>query len=138
MKKLGVIFIGFLSVVCFVSCKSSHSNMPTEYVVSIYTALDSGEFEKACSLMTTEEEAKELNTTKDGLIQQRVALLKALGFKLISYEITDESLSNNGNSAVIKVIHKSSSGFGEKESSIQYMFEKENKEWVFKGSKGNL
>ncbi|MCR4827260.1 MAG: DUF4878 domain-containing protein [Bacteroidales bacterium] len=92
MKKLNVILCALVVVFCLVSCNSAST--PTSVVKSYLDALSSGDYEKAISYT-------ELTDKED--IDGYAKKLKDVEYKVLSYEVLSETISEDGESAVVEV-----------------------------------
>ncbi len=92
MKKLTVILCALVAVFCLASCNSASS--PTGVVKSYLDALSSGDYEKAISYT-------ELTDKED--IDGYAKKLKDVEYKVLSYEVLSETISEDGESAVVEV-----------------------------------
>ena len=92
MKKLNVILCALVVVFCLVTCNSAST--PTSVVKSYLDALSSGDYEKAISYT-------ELTDKED--IDGYAKKLKDVEYKVLSYEILSETISEDGESAVVEV-----------------------------------
>ena len=98
MKKLTVILCTLVAVICLASCNSTST--PTGVVKAYHDALSSGNYEKAVSytVLTDQEDI-------DGYAKK----LKDCEYKVLSYEIISETISEDGESAVVEVKRTTSS-----------------------------
>ncbi len=92
MKKLNVILCALVVVFCLVTCNSAST--PTSVVKSYLDALSSGDYEKAISYT-------ELTDKED--IDGYAKKLKDVEYKVLSYEVLSETISEDGESAVVEV-----------------------------------
>lgn len=99
MKKLIVIICAVAAVFGMASCNSSS---PSKTVDAYYKALKAGDFEKALTYtdITDSEE-----------IQEQLEKYKGFDIKILDYEILSETVSDDGNSAVVEVRQSMTSSF---------------------------
>ena len=99
MKKLFVILCAAIAVFAMASCSSSS---PKSTVDAYYKALKAGDFEKALTYTDiTDQEA----------IQDQLEKYKGFDIKILDYEILSETVSDDGNSAVVQVKQSMTSSF---------------------------
>ena len=100
MKKLSVILCALVAVFCLASCNSTST--PTGVVKAYHDALSSGNYEKAVTYteLTSQEDL-------DGYAKK----LKDCEYKVLSYEIVSETISEDGESAVVEVKRTTTSSF---------------------------
>lgn len=98
MKKLVVILCALVVVLGLASCKSTST--PTAVVKAYHDALSHGKYEKAVTytVLTEQEDI-------DGYAKK----LKDYEYKVLNYEILSETISEDGNSAVVQVKRTTSS-----------------------------
>ena len=120
MKKLTVILCALVAVFCLASCNSTST--PTGVVKAYHDALSSGKYEKAVTytVMTDQEDL-------DGYAQK----LKDCEYKVLSYEILSETISEDGESAVVEVKRTTSSTLNKepKESTDKVNLKKVDGKW---------
>lgn len=99
MKKLIVIICAVVAVFGMTSCKSSS---PSNVVKDYYKALKAGDLEKAMTYtdLTTDEE-----------IQKQIKKFQDFEIKVLDFEIVSETVSDDGNSAVVEVKQSVTSAF---------------------------
>ncbi|MBR4646477.1 MAG: DUF4878 domain-containing protein [Bacteroidales bacterium] len=92
MKKLSVILCALVAVFCLASCNSTST--PTGVVKAYHDALSSGDYEKAVTYttLTSQEDL-------DGYAKK----LKDFEYKVLSYEVLSETISEDGETAVVEV-----------------------------------
>lgn len=102
MKKLTVIICALVAVFCLASCNSTST--PKGVVKAYHEALSSGDYEKAVSYtaLTDKEE-----------IERYAAKFKGLDYKVLDYEILSETISEDGESAVVEVKRTTTSSMNE-------------------------
>jgi len=99
MKKLFVILCAVVAVFAMASCSSSS---PKSTVDAYYKALKAGDFEKALTYTDiTDQEA----------IKDQLEKYKGFDIKILDYEILSETVSDDGNSAVVQVKQSMTSSF---------------------------
>ena len=120
MKKLTVILCALAAVFCLASCNSTST--PTGVVKAYHEALSSGNYEKAVSYtaLTDQEDL-------DGYAKK----LKDSEYKVLNYEIISETISEDGESAVVEVKRTTSSSFNKepKESTDKVKLSKVDGKW---------
>ena len=120
MKKLTVILCALAAVFCLASCNSTST--PTGVVKAYHEALSSGNYEKAVSYtaLTDQEDL-------DGYAK----MLKDSEYKVLNYEIISETISEDGESAVVEVKRTTSSSFNKepKESTDKVKLSKVDGKW---------
>lgn len=120
MKKLTVILCALVAVFCLASCNSTST--PTGVVKAYHDALSSGEYEKAVSytVLTDQEDI-------DGYAKK----LKDVEYKVLSYEILSETISEDGESAVVEVKRTTTSSMNQepKESTDNVKLTKVDGKW---------
>ncbi len=120
MKKLTVILCALVAVFCLASCNSTST--PTGVVKAYHQALSSGDYEKAVTYteLTTQEDL-------DGYAKK----LKDYEYKVLSYEIISETISEDGESAVVEVKRTTTSSFNKepKESTDKVKLSKVDGKW---------
>lgn len=120
MKKLTVILCALVAVFCLASCNSTST--PTGVVKAYHDALSSGNYEKAVSytVLTDKED-----------IDGYAAKLKEFEYKVLSYEILSETISEDGESAVVEVKRTTSSTMNKepKESTEKVNLSKVDGKW---------
>ena len=123
MKKLSVILSVLVAVFCLASCNSTST--PTGVVKAYHDALSSGNYEKAVSytVLTDKEDI-------DGYAKK----LKDCEYKVLNYEIISETISEDGESAVVEVKRTTSSTFNKepKESTDKVNLSKVDGKWKIK------
>lgn len=123
MKKIVLFVSAVILVFAFTSCGNTTS--PKDVVNDYYAALQKGDFEKALSYttMTNSEE-----------IQQSVKKMQGIEFNVSEYEILDEEIAEDGNSATVKVKFSYTSSFNknpeEKNETLNLI--KEDGKWKIK------
>lgn len=92
MRKLSVILCALVAVFCLASCNSTST--PTGVVKAYHDALSSGDYEKAVTYttLTSQEDL-------DGYAKK----LKDFEYKVLSYEVLSETISEDGETAVVEV-----------------------------------
>lgn len=120
MKKLTVILCALVAVFCLASCNSTST--PTGVVKAYHEALSSGKYEKAVTytVLTDQEDL-------DGYAKK----LKDCEYKVLSYEILSETISEDGESAVVEVKRTTSSTLSKepKESTDKVNLKKVDGKW---------
>ena len=120
MKKLTVILCALVAVFCLASCNSTST--PKGVVKAYHDALSSGKYEKAVTytVLTDQEDL-------DGYAQK----LKDCEYKVLSYEILSETISEDGESAVVEVKRTTSSTLNKepKESTDKVNLKKVDGKW---------
>ena len=120
MKKLTVILCALVAVFCLASCNSTST--PTGVVKAYHQALSSGDYEKAVTYteLTTQEDL-------DGYAKK----LKDYEYKVLKYEIVSETISEDGQSAVVEVKRTTTSSFNKepKESTDKVKLSKVDGKW---------
>lgn len=120
MKKLTVILCALVAVFCLASCNSTST--PTGVVKAYHDALSSGNYEKAVTytVLTDQEDL-------DGYAKK----LKDCEYKVLSYEILSETISEDGESAVVEVKRTTSSTLSKepKESTDKVNLKKVDGKW---------
>ena len=120
MKKLTVILCALVAVFCLASCNSTST--PTGVVKAYHDALSSGKYEKAVTYtVLTDQEYL------DGYAKK----LKDCEYKVLSYEILSETISEDGESAVVEVKRTTSSTLSKepKESTDKVNLKKVDGKW---------
>jgi hypothetical protein len=120
MKKLTVILCALVAVFCLASCNSAST--PTGVVKAYYDALSSGDYEKAVSYteLTDQEDI-------DGYAKK----LKDVEYKVLSYEVLSETVSEDGENAVVEVKKTATSSLNKdpKESTDKVKLTKVDGKW---------
>jgi len=101
MKKIALIVSAVLMVFAFSSCsKTSPKDVANDY----YAALQKGDFEKALSYtdMTDSEE-----------IQKNAQKMQGIALNISDYEILNEEITEDGNSATVEVKYTYTSVFND-------------------------
>ena len=123
MKKLTVILCALVAVFCLASCNSTST--PTGVVKAYHDALSSGNYEKAVSytVLTDQEDI-------DGYAKK----LKDFEYKVVKYEVLSETISEDGESAVVEVKRTISSTMNKepKESTDKVNLQKVDGKWKIK------
>ena len=91
MKRLFVILCAVVAVFGLISCKSSS---PSATVEAYYKALQAGDYEKALSYTDITDQKE---------IQRQIEKFKAFDIKIVDFEVLSENVSEDGNSATVKV-----------------------------------
>lgn len=101
MKKIIVLLCAVVAVLGMTSCKKSS---PSDTVNAYYKALQAGDYEKAFTYtdLTDQEE-----------IQKQIQKFQGFNIKIVNYEILSETVSDDGNSAVVEVKQTTTSSFNE-------------------------
>ena len=120
MKKLTVILCALVAVFCLASCNSTST--PTGVVKAYHDALSSGNYEKAVTYttLTSQEDL-------DGYAKK----LKDLEYKVLSYEVLSETISEDGENAVVEVKRTTTSSMNKepKESTDKVKLSKVDGKW---------
>ena len=120
MKKLSVILCALVAVFCLASCNSTST--PTGVVKAYHDALSSGNYEKAVTYttLTSQEDL-------DGYAKK----LKDLEYKVLSYEVLSETISEDGETAVVEVKRTTTSSMNKepKESTDKVKLSKVDGKW---------
>lgn len=120
MKKLTIILCALVAVFCLASCNSTST--PTGVVKAYHDALSAGNYDKAVTytVLTDKED-----------IDGYAAKLKDYEFKVLSYEILSETISEDGESAVVEVKRTTSSSLSKepKESTDKVNLKKVDGKW---------
>ena len=120
MKKLTVIISALVAVFCLASCNSAST--PKGVVNAYHKALSSGDYEKAVSytVLTDKED-----------IDGYAAKLKDFEYKVVNYEILSETISEDGESAVVEVKRTTTSTMNKepKESTDKVKLSKVDGKW---------
>lgn len=120
MKKLSVILCALVAVFCLASCNSTST--PTGVVKAYHDALSSGDYEKAVTYttLTSQEDL-------DGYAKK----LKDLEYKVLSYEVLSETISEDGETAVVEVKRTTTSSMNKepKESTDKVKLSKVDGKW---------
>ena len=120
MKKLTVILCALVAVFCLASCNSTST--PTGVVKAYHDALSSGNYEKAVTYttLTSQEDL-------DGYAKK----LKDLEYKVLSYEVLSETISEDGETAVVEVKRTTTSSMNKepKESTDKVKLSKVDGKW---------
>jgi hypothetical protein len=120
MKKLSVILCALVAVFCLASCNSTST--PTGVVKAYHDALSSGNYEKAVTYttLTSQEDL-------DGYAKK----LKDLEYKVLSYEVLSETISEDGENAVVEVKRTTTSSMNKepKESTDKVKLSKVDGKW---------
>ena len=120
MKKLTVVLCALVAVFCLASCNSTST--PTGVVKAYHDALSSGKYEKAVSytVLTDKED-----------IDGYAAKLKDCEYKVLNYEILSETISEDGESAVVEVKRTTTSTLNKdpKESTDKVKLTKVDGKW---------
>ena len=123
MKKLTVILCALVAVFCLASCNSTST--PTGVVKAYHDALSSGNYEKAVTYttLTSQEDL-------DGYAKK----LKDLEYKVLSYEVLSETISEDGENAVVEVKRTTTSSMNKepKESTDKVKLSKVDGKWKIK------
>jgi hypothetical protein len=123
MKKLSVILCALVAVFCLASCNSTST--PTGVVKAYHDALSSGNYEKAVTYttLTSQEDL-------DGYAKK----LKDLEYKVLSYEVLSETISEDGENAVVEVKRTTTSSMNKepKESTDKVKLSKVDGKWKIK------
>jgi hypothetical protein len=123
MKKLSVILSVLVAVFCLASCNSTST--PTGVVKAYHDAVSSGNYDKAVTytVLTNQEDL-------DGYAKK----LKDCEYKVLNYEIISETISEDGESAVVEVKRTTSSTFNKepKESTDKVKLSKVDGKWKIK------
>ena len=99
MKKLALFVSALLMVFAFSSCsKTSPKDVANDY----YTALQKGDFEKAMTYTTLTDSEE---------IQKSVQKMQGIEFKITEFEIINEEIAEDGNSATVEVKYSYTSAF---------------------------
>lgn len=99
MKKLIVVLCVIAAVFGMTSCKSTS---PSDVVKDYYKALQAGDFQKAMTYT---------DLASDEEIQKQIQKYQNFDVKVVSYEVLSETISDDGNSAVVEVKHAVTSSF---------------------------
>lgn len=101
MKKFIILLCAVAAVFGMTSCKKAS---PTDTVNAYYKALQAGDYEKAFTYtdITDKEEVK-----------KQIEKFQGFNVKIVSYEILSETISDDGNSAVVEVKQSTTSAFNE-------------------------
>ena len=94
MKKFALILSTVILAVAFCACGSSSS--PKAVVNDYYKALKDGDFEKALTYTTIEDKE----------IQSQVEKLNGLKFQVYEYEILNEVIDKENNTATVQVKYR--------------------------------
>ena len=109
-----------VAVFCLASCNSAST--PTGVVKAYYDALSSGNYEKAvsCTELTDQEDI-------DGYAKK----LKDVEYKVLSYEVLSETVSEDGENAVVEVKKTATSSLNKdpKESTDKVKLTKVDGKW---------
>ena len=109
-----------VAVFCLASCNSTST--PTGVVKAYHDALSSGNYEKAVTYteLTSQEDL-------DGYAKK----LKDCEYKVLSYEIVSETISEDGESAVVEVKRTTTSSFSKepKETTEKVKLSKVDGKW---------
>ena len=120
MKKLTVILCALVAVFCLASCNSTST--PTGVVKAYHDALSSGNYDKAVTytVLTDQEDL-------DGYAKK----LKDFEYKVVNYEILSETISEDGESAVVEVKRTTTSSMNKepKESTDKVKLSKVDGKW---------
>lgn len=120
MKKLSVILCALVAVFCLASCNSTST--PTGVVKAYHDALSSGDYEKAVTYttLTSQEDL-------DGYAKK----LKDFEYKVLSYEVLSETISEDGETAVVEVKRTTTSSMNKepKESTDKVKLSKVDGKW---------
>ena len=120
MKKLTVILCALVAVFGLASCNSTST--PTGVVKAYHDALSSGNYQKAVTytVLTDKED-----------IDGYAAKLKDYEYKVLNYEILSETISEDGESAVVEVKRTTSSSLSKdpKESTDKVNLTKVDGKW---------
>ena len=123
MKKMTVILCALVAVFCLASCNSTST--PTGVVKAYHDALSSGNYEKAVTYttLTSQEDL-------DGYAKK----LKDLEYKVLSYEVLSETISEDGENAVVEVKRTTTSSMNKepKESTDKVKLSKVDGKWKIK------
>ena len=122
MKKLALFVSALLMVFAFSSCsKTSPKDVANDY----YSALKKGDFEKALSYT---------NMTNSEEIQQSVQKMQGIEFKITEFEIINEEIAEDGNSATVEVKYSYTSAFNKdpEEKTEKLNLIKEDENWKIK------
>ena len=99
MKKLLTIMSVVIAALLMASCGSPS---PKDVTNSYYKAIQKGDFEKALSYTTVEDNEE---------IKKDIEKMKGLEIKIPEYEIISEEISEDGQTAVVEVKYKFTSSF---------------------------
>lgn len=120
MKKLSVILCALVAVFGLASCNSTST--PTGIVKAYHEALSSGNYEKAVTYttLTSQEE-----------LDSYAKKLKDLEYKVLNYEILSETISEDGENAVVEVKRTTTSSMNKepKESTDKVKLSKVDGKW---------
>ena len=120
MKKLSVILCALVAVFCLASCNSTST--PTGVVKAYHDALSSGDYEKAVTYTT-------LTSQED--LDGKEKKLKDFEYKVLSYEVLSETISEDGETAVVEVKRTTTSSMNKepKESTDKVKLSKVDGKW---------
>lgn len=123
MKKI-LLFIGVIAVALIMASCSSSS--PKDVTNNYYKALQKGDFEKALSYSTVENNEE---------IQKEVEKLKGIEMDIKDFEIVSETISEDGQTAEVDVKYSYTSSFNSepKESTNNVKLVKQDGKWKVKG-----
>lgn len=122
MKKLALFVSALLMVFAFSSCsKTSPKDVANDY----YTALQKGDFEKAMTYTTLTDSEE---------IQKSVQKMQGIEFKITEFEIINEEIAEDGNSATVEVKYSYTSAFNNdpEEKTEKLNLIKEDGKWKIK------
>ena len=123
MKKLSVILCALVAVFCLASCNSTST--PTGVVKAYHDALSSGKYTQAVAytVLTDQEDI-------DGYAKK----LQDCEYKVLKYEIVSETISEDGESAVVEVKRTTSSTFNKEpeETTDKVKLSKVDGKWKIK------
>lgn len=123
MRKI-LLFISVITVALLMAACSSSS--PKDVTNNYYKALQKGDFEKALSYTTVEDDEE---------IKKEVEKMKGIEMDIKDYEIVSETISEDGQTAEVEVKYNFTSSFNSepKESTNTVKLEKQNGKWKIKG-----
>lgn len=123
MKKL-LLFISVIMVALLMAACSSSS--PKDVTDNYYKALQKGDFEKALSYSTLEDNEE---------MQKEIEKLKGIEMDIKDYEIVSETISEDGQTAEVEVRYHFTSSFNSepKESVNHVKLVKQDGKWKVKG-----
>ena len=101
MKKIIVLLCAVAAVFGMSSCKKSS---PSDTVNAYYKALQAGDYEKAFSYTDIADQAE---------VKKQIEKIQGFNLKVVSYEILSETISDDGNSAVVEVKQSTTSSFND-------------------------
>ena len=120
MKKIALFVSALLMVFAFSSCSKTS---PTDVANDYYSALKKGDFEKAMSYTN-------MNNYEE--IQQSVQKMQGFALNISEYEIVNEEIAEDGNSATVDVKYTYTSAFNKdpEEKTEKLNLIKEDGKWV--------